>query len=134
MRKKWTPSTSKNTRFLSGRIPEKLWDAVDSNAKSTGRTRTEVMIAAVSQYLELPNPIFDLHSKTAEIEQNLVAIEEQLKDKFQALQSALQELKGQNEQLAGRLSAIESAKSDAPKKPMFSTDAIWDKHYGNGKK
>ncbi len=140
-RKKWTPSKSSNTKFLSGRIPDKLWYAVDNNANSTGRTRTEVMIAAVSQYLGLPNPVFDPHSKTMEIEQSLTALKERLEGKVQELESVLERLNEQNKQLSDaynnlteRLSTVESGLTDAPKKSMFPVDDIWDKHYGNGKK
>lgn len=118
---------SKTKPFLSGRIPKELWDAVDANAKATGKTRTEVMIAAVSQYLNLPTAP-DPHSKVMELEQDLTALKEQL-------QASLEELKQQNIQLAERLLAIEAVKSDVSKKSLFPVDEIWDKHYAkNGKR
>jgi predicted DNA-binding protein len=119
--------------FLSGRVPQELWEAVDNNAKLTSRTRTQVMIAAITQYLNLPNSADDCHSKVAEIEQ--------LENKLQQVEESLGRLTEQNaqllqkyEDLESRLSIIESVKSDNSKKSMFPVDDIWNKHYGNGKK
>ena len=53
--------------FLSGRVPQELWDAVNANAKVTKRSRTEVMIAAIAQYLDLPITNTDPIENFAEI-------------------------------------------------------------------
>jgi regulator of replication initiation timing len=129
--------------FLSGRVPPQLWDAVNDNAKNTNRTRTQVMIAAVTQYLNLPTPdVFDPHLKNAEIEEKILVIKEQLEVKHQKLENQLEQLVEQNKQLsdrcddlAKRLSDVESTKPkpSTASKNLFPVDGIWDKHYNNGK-
>lgn len=48
-----------NNPFLSGRIPPELYAAVESRSKASGKSKTEIMIRALSQYLKIPVPTSD---------------------------------------------------------------------------
>ena len=55
--------------FLAGRIPVDLHKALLSNSKETGTTKTEVMIAALRQYLDCPQPVETTSEDIARLEE-----------------------------------------------------------------
>jgi hypothetical protein len=96
--------------FLSGRVPQELYDAINDHAKSTGQTRTQVMIKAVTAYLGIPTPKSPTEQKFEETEQKI----EQLTQRLADLEKTIQE--------------VQASKELPPLKDFF-TDA-YDKHYG----
>ncbi|MBD2488970.1 hypothetical protein [Aulosira sp. FACHB-615] len=97
--------------FLSGRVSQELWNAVNAYAKKTGKTRTDIMIEAVYAYLELPTP--DAPKTVAE--QRIEELERRM--------ALLEEIIEKMQQKPNPPSLSE----------FFSQDRV-DKHYGNKKK
>ncbi|MEO0933223.1 MAG: hypothetical protein AAFY21_05505 [Cyanobacteria bacterium J06641_2] len=42
--------------FFSGRIPKELNESVVKHCEETGKTKTDILIAALSAYLNVPTP------------------------------------------------------------------------------
>ncbi|MDF5721513.1 MAG: hypothetical protein PUP91_13740 [Rhizonema sp. PD37] len=40
--------------FFSGRIPQELFERIEQNIQNTGRTKTEILVAALEIYLSSP--------------------------------------------------------------------------------
>jgi hypothetical protein len=65
--------------FFSGRIPQELFDRAVEHAVRAGQSKTEILIRALSQYLDIPIPSSneastELEARIATIEQRLDAI------------------------------------------------------------
>jgi hypothetical protein len=65
--------------FFSGRIPQELFDQAVDHSKTTGQSKTEILVRALSQYLDMPVPAgiqsnAALEARITLIEQRLEAI------------------------------------------------------------
>ena len=93
-----------NNQYFSGRIPQQLWDAANNAAIASSKTRTQILIEALSAYLEMPTT-----AKTP-IEQKLEEMEQRIAD-LEAKQ-------------------VDSKQSRPSLSEFFSEERI-NKHYGN---
>ncbi|BAZ39368.1 hypothetical protein NIES4101_53210 [Calothrix sp. NIES-4101] len=93
--------------FLSGRIPQRLFDAVEARAQTDGKTRTQIMVEAISAYLNIPY-IPEPQKPTIE----------ELAQRLAELEKTVQEMKAEK-------------KSPPPLKDFFADS--YDRHYGNKK-
>ncbi|MBD2364491.1 hypothetical protein H6G36_25515 [Anabaena minutissima FACHB-250] len=92
--------------FLSGRIPQELWNAVNAHAKEAGKTRTDIMIEAVCAYLNLPTPNAPNEQRIEELERRMAELEDRLE---------------------------QAQKPSMPSFSDFFSEERVNKHYGNGK-
>lgn len=67
--------------FLSGRIPPKLFMAIEDRMRLTGESRTDILITALSRYLEVPIAMdsVDNDDWRRSVEERLAAIEAELR-------------------------------------------------------
>lgn len=94
--------------FLSGRVPQELYNAVNARAKETGKSRTDIMIEAVCAYLGLPTPTTP---KTA-------------------AEQRIEELEQRMAQLEEKLEKMQPKPTPPPLSEFFSQERV-DKHYKN---
>lgn len=86
--------------FFSGRIPQQLHDAVERRCGQTGESKTQILIAALSQYLGLEIPATgkafststDSPHPSENLEQRIATLENLLSEKFSELEQRLGEL------------------------------------------
>ena len=71
--------------FLSGRIPHDLYERITAHVEDTGTPKTDLMIAALRQYLDCPEPPKIEHQEITRLESLITEITE----KFQALEARL---------------------------------------------
>lgn len=124
--------------FLSGRIERSLWNAVDERAKAEGKTRTAIMVAAVSAYLGIPEEkspedqrVQSLEDKIAEIQKAFAALEEKMnqpqpaqieqapvESQVQLLENDIAELRKAFASLEEKMSQIQATPERPPVEPI----------------
>lgn len=106
--------------FLSGRVPKELWDAVNDRAKKTGKTRTDIMIEAVSAYLELGDKFVSKNP----LEDRVKNLELELSEIKQGMQQFMEKIDQPQ-----TLSAMpQTSKKEPPPLSEFFSKA-YEKHY-----
>lgn len=70
--------------FFSGRIPKALFDRIEDHLKSTGETKTQLLVNALSAYVGMPLSV-DNRLITESLEDRLIKIEQRL----QALENSV---------------------------------------------
>lgn len=71
--------------FFSGRIPQELMDRIEANMEMTGKSKTEILVSALSLYLGSPqskekseNDIEKLWSAIAKLQHDVAALKEKV--------------------------------------------------------
>ncbi len=65
--------------FFSGRIPQELFDRIEQRTQSTGESKSQILVNALSQYLGLELPVSN-SSEVANIKTRLTALEYVVKE------------------------------------------------------
>lgn len=69
--------------FFSGRIPQELYDKVEDHLKQTGVSKTDVLIVALSAFLDFPvqiTPSNPLEERVAKLEERLAEMDDLLRE------------------------------------------------------
>jgi len=115
--------------FLSARIPPDLLKKVEEHIAQTGESKSEILIKALTAYLNYSPPILVAPTKIDEICSRLTAIEEQAASSSTEKVTVLEE---RIEVLNQQIDALQQKVEEGLKPPKDPLNDIYERHYGNG--